>query len=453
MTSVRVALVWCPLRVSRSFFSAVDLHVSVHRAFLLVAFSTDVAAVGFLPSVRQHVSLQIDLLDEAFAAELAAKWFLFLVEPLMCLQRNLLAKPLPAETADEGLLAGVDPHVGIQVADLTEILPTDPAGVRFLPSVDPFMHIQVLAHGECFAADVTVIDSGLPSGVALDVSLQDSAFNESLPAEFTNIRPFAGVQLHVSLQRALPGEVFAAVFAMKRFLTGVRPHVDLHVPEADTTDVTHPVGFSVALDVQLQTFRGFRLFSAYAAAAFGSVHVSICVPHKVSFVVERVPADLAAVRRSQTRFSASASGSAHVGGLMDPDVSPQFGTLAEAFPAPLAAKRCLSVVDFDVPLQRAGMAELFVTNDAPERLLCCVDPHVSQHVSLLIEAFSADVAAKWFLSGVQPQVGLLSADRGELLAAYVAGPAAVTMRLKVQPQTITGLQAFATQTTNTLRFF
>lgn len=67
-------------------FSSVDLHVRIHRAFLLVALSTDPAAVGFLPGVCQHVSLQVDLLNEAFATELAAEQFLFLVELLVRLQ-------------------------------------------------------------------------------------------------------------------------------------------------------------------------------------------------------------------------------------------------------------------------------------------------------------------------------------------------------------------------------
>lgn len=167
--------------------------------------------------------------------------------------------------------------------------------------------------------------------------------------------------------------------------------------------------------------------------------MSLCVPHKVPFVVEGVAADLAAVRRSQTRFPASAPGLRRAVGLVAPDVSPQLGALAEAFAADFAAEGRLSVVVLHVSLQRAGVAELFVADAAPERLLRRVDPHVRHHVALLVEAFAAEVAAERFLSGVQPQVRLLSSDGGELLAADVAGPAAVTVRLKVQPQTVTGL--------------
>lgn len=124
----------------------------------------------------------------------------------------------------------------------------------------------MLAHGEFLAADVTGVDPGLPSRVALDVSLQDGVFDESLPAELADEWPLAGVQLHVSLQRAFPWEVLAAVFAAEGFLACVRPHVDLHVPEADATDVADPTSLSVALDVMLQTLRGFRLLSTDTTA-------------------------------------------------------------------------------------------------------------------------------------------------------------------------------------------
>lgn len=230
-----------------------NLHVRVHRAFLLVSLSTELAAVWFLPSVRQHMSFQVDLLDKAFAAELAAEWLLLLVEPFVRLKRDLLAEPLPTEAADERLLACVDPHVGVQVANLAEVFPTLSTGVWFLSSVDPLVHIQVLAHGELLAADVAGVDPGFPSRVTLYVPLQDSVFNESLPAELADVRPLTGMKLHVSLKRAFPGKVLAAVFAPEGFLAGVRPHVDLHVPEADATDVADPAGFSVALDVKLQT--------------------------------------------------------------------------------------------------------------------------------------------------------------------------------------------------------
>lgn len=147
----------------------------------------------------------------------------------------------------------MNPHVGVQVSDLPKALLADPAGVGFLPSVDPLVHVQVLAHSELLAADVTGVNPWLPARVALDVSLQDSVFDESLPAELTNERPLASMQLHVPLQRTFPGEVFTAVFAPEGFLAGVCPHVDLHVPEADAADVADPAGFSVALDVDLQT--------------------------------------------------------------------------------------------------------------------------------------------------------------------------------------------------------
>lgn len=181
----------------------------------------------------------------------------------------------------------------------------------------------------------------------------------------------------------------------------------------------------------------------------------ICVPHKITFIVKGTPADLAAVRRSQTRLPASAPGGRRGGGgrvvrLVATNMSPQLGALAEAFPADFTAERRLPIVGLHVSLQRAGVAELFVADSAPERLLRRVDPQVRHHVALLVEAFATDVAAEGFLSGVQPPVRLLSADRGELLAADVAGPAAVAVRLKVQPQTVTGLQTLATQTTKIL---
>lgn len=178
--------------------------------------------------------------------------------------------------------------------------------------------------------------------------------------------------------------------------------------------------------------------------------MSLCVSHKVTFVVKGVPADLAAVRRSQARFPASAPDDGRVVGLVAPDVSPQLGALAEAFPTDFATEWRLSIMGLHVPLQRAGVAELFVAGGAAEWLLRRVDPHVRHHVSLLVEDFATDVAAEGFLSGVQPQMRLLSSDRGELLATDVAGPAAVAVRLKVQPQTVTGLQTLATQTAKTL---
>lgn len=150
----------------------------------------------------------------------------------------------------------MDPHVGVQVADLPEVLTTDPAGVWLLPSVNPLVHVQMLAHGELLATDVTGVDPGFPSRVALDVSLQDGVFYECLATELTDVRPLAGMQLHVSLQRAFPGEVLATVFAAEGFLACVCPHVNLHVPEADATDLADPAGFSVAVDVQLQSLRG-----------------------------------------------------------------------------------------------------------------------------------------------------------------------------------------------------
>lgn len=178
--------------------------------------------------------------------------------------------------------------------------------------------------------------------------------------------------------------------------------------------------------------------------------MSLCMPHKVTFIVKGVPADFATVRRSQAGFPTSAPNSRCVVGLVGPDVSAQLGALAEVFPADFAAKQCLSIMGLHVSLQRARVAELFVADGAPEWLLCRVDPHVRHHVALLVEDFAADVAAEGFLSGVQPQVCLLSSDRGELLATDIASPAAVAVHLKVQPQTVTGLQALTAQTTETL---
>lgn len=147
----------------------------------------------------------------------------------------------------------MDPHVGIQVANLSEVLPTDPAGVWFLPSVYSLVDIQMLAHGEFFATHVAGVNSGFPARVAFDVSLQNCVFNKSLPTELTNVRPLTSMQLQVPLQRTFPGEVLATVFASERLLASMCPHVDLHVPKADATDVADPAGFSVTLDVKLQT--------------------------------------------------------------------------------------------------------------------------------------------------------------------------------------------------------
>lgn len=345
----------------------------------------------------------------------------------------------------------MDPHVGVQVADLPEVLTTLPAGVRLLPSVNPLVHVQMLAHGELLATDVAGVDPWFPSCVALDVSLQDGIFYEGLSTELTDVRPLASVQLHVSLQRAFPGEVLATVFAGEGLLARVGPHVNLHVPEADATDLADPAGFSVAVDVQLQSLRRVRLFSTDATATFRVVGMSFCVPHEVPFVVKGVPADLAAVRWSQTWFPAPTPDGGRVAGLVALGVSPQLSVLAEAFPAGFAAERRLSVVCLHVPLQRTGVAELLVADVAPEGLFCRVDPHMRHHVALLVEDFAADVAAEGFLSRVQPPVRLLRPDRGELLATGVTGPAAVTVRLKVQPQTVAGLQTLATQATLTLR--
>lgn len=177
--------------------------------------------------------------------------------------------------------------------------------------------------------------------------------------------------------------------------------------------------------------------------------MSLSMSHKVTFIVKGVPADLAAVRRCQTWFPASAPHRGLLVGLVCPGMSPQISCLCESPPADFAAKRRLSVVGLHVSLQRASEAELFVTHSAREWLLCRVDSHVRHHVSLLVEAFSTDVAAEGFLSSVQPLVRLLSSYRGELLPADVTGPASVTVALKVQLQTIARLQVLTTETTKT----
>lgn len=425
-----------------NLLSTVDLHVRVQRAFLLVALPTQLAAVRFLPSVRQHVALQVDLLDEAFGAELAAVGFLLLVEPLVCLQRDLLAKPLPTEAADEALLPRVDPHVGVQVPDLPEAFATLPAGVRFLPSVDPLVHIQMLAHGELLATDVAGVDPGLPPHVALDVSLEDGVFHEGLSTELADEGPLPGVELQVSLQRAFPGEVLPTLFAAEGLLAGVGPPVDLHVPESDAADVAEAAAVPVTLDVQPQTLGGFASIPAHPTAPLGLVAVSLCVAHKIPPVVESVSTHQAAVGRSQTRLPA-------VLGLLAPPAPPQLCAPPEAFL--LAAGCCVSIVDLQVALQGARVAELLVAGVALERFLCRVDPHVCHHVALLVEDFAADAAAEGLFSRVKPQVGLLGPDGGEFLAADVAGPAALPMRLQVELQGLRGVQAPTTQTTATLR--
>lgn len=232
----------------------------------------------------------------------------------------------------------MDPHVGVQVSDLPEGLAADPAGVGLLPSVDPLVHVQMLAHGELLATDVAGVDPRLPSHVAPDVSLQDSVFDEGLSTELTDEWPLSCMELHVPLQRTLPGEVLPTVFAPEGLLAGVCPHVDLHVPESDPADVADAAAVPVTLDVEAETLGGFRAISTDATATFGVVAVSLCVTHKVAFVVESVSTDQAAVGGSQTGLPA----------LAEP---PQLRSSAEAFLP--AAELGVSIVDLQVALQRA----------------------------------------------------------------------------------------------------
>ncbi len=129
--------------------------------------------------------------------------------------------------------------------------------------------------------------------------------------------------------------------------------------------------------------------------------MSLCMTYKVTFIVKGIPANLAAVRRSQTWFPASALRvCTWVIGLVAPDMSPQLGALAKALPADFAAEWRLSVMGLHMSLQRAIVTELFMADGAPEWLLCCVNPHVGHHVALLVEDFTTHMAAKGFLTGV-----------------------------------------------------
>lgn len=132
--------------------------------------------------------------------------------------------------------------------------------------------------------------------------------------------------------------------------------------------------------------------------------------YEVAFIVKGVPADLTAMRRSQTGFPTSAADNRLVIGLMAADVSLQLSALGETFTADFATEWHLTIVGFHVALQRACVAELFLADGARERFFCRVDPQVRYHVPLLVEAFSTDVAAEGFLSCVQPQVRLLRSD-------------------------------------------
>lgn len=341
----------------------------------------------------------------------------------------------------------MDPRVGVQVTNLPEAFSTHPAGIWFLPSMDPLVHVQMLAHGELLPTDITGVDPWLPSHVALDVSLQDSVFNEGLSTELTDKWPLTSMQLHMSLQRPFPGKVLATLFATEGFLASVCPHVDLHVPETDTADVADPAGFPVALDVQLQTLGGFRLVSTDSTARFGIINVGLCMSYKVPFVVKGITTDLAAVRRSQTWFPALDPNRRNIIGPVAAAVSPQLCAFNEALPAGFTAEWHLSIMGLHVALQRASVTERSVADVAPEWFLCRVDSHMCYHVALLVEDFAADVAAERFLSSVQPQVGLLGPDRRELLTTYITGPAAVTVHLKVPFQDIDGLQTLAAETT------
>lgn len=151
--------------------------------------------------------------------------------------------------------------------------------------------------------------------------------------------------------------------------------------------------------------------------------MSLCVTHKIPFVVKSVSTDHAAVRRRETWFPA-------VVGLVALAVLSQLCALAQAFL--FAAERCVSIVDLHVALQRACVTKLLLAGVALEGFLRCVDPHVCHHVAFLVEDFAADVAAEGFFSSVKPQVGLLGPDRGEFLAADVASPATFPMCLQVQ---------------------
>lgn len=130
------------------------------------------------------------------------------------------------------------------------------------------------------------------------------------------------------------------------------------------------------------------------------VNVSLCMPHKIPFVVKSVSTNLAAVRRSETRLPP-------VAGHVALAVLPQLCAFAEAFPGGFAAECCLAIVDLHVALQRARVTELFLASVALERFLRRVDPHVRHHVAFLVKDFAADVAAERLFSGVKPQVGLL----------------------------------------------
>lgn len=118
---------------------------------------------------------------------------------------------------------------------------------------------------------------------------------------------------------------------------------------------------------------------------------------------------------------------------------PQLCVFGETLAADVAAERCVSGVGLHVSFQRADVAEVFVADGTSERLLSRVDPHVRHHVTLLVEAFPTEVAAEGLLPSVQPQVCLLGSDGWKLLAADVAGPAVVSVSLKVQSKTISRL--------------
>lgn len=132
---------------------------------------------------------------------------------------------------------------------------------------------------------------------------------------------------------------------------------------------------------------------------------------------------------------------------MDPAVSPQLCIFGETLAADVAAERSVSSVGLHVSFQRTGVAEVFVTDGTSEWLLSRVDPHVRHHVTLLVEAFPTEITAEGLLPCVQPQVCLLSSDGWKLLAADMAGPAVVSVSLKVQPKIISGLQMFTTYAT------
>lgn len=96
----------------------------------------------------------------------------------------------------------------------------------------------------------------------------------------------------------------------------------------------------------------------------------------------------------------------------------------EGLPAQVAAEGPLLLVEAEVRLQVSFGAKAFAAEAAAERFLSGVRQHVGVQRSNLPESFPTDVAGEWPLPRMNPPVNSQDLERGEALAAGLAGDAA-----------------------------